>query len=142
MTAFTHDAYFTKTLADADPDVFKGIQGELGRQREQIELIASENIVSQAVLDAQPLGPTPIAGKPRNLVKKWKLDDLTPALTEGLKGRDFDRGRRLFGEANCFTCHRFGNEGGMTGPDLTQAGGRYSASDLLDNIIKVYKGEL
>ena len=53
MTAFTHDAYFTKTLADADPDVFKGIQGELGRQREQIELIASENIVSQAVLDAQ-----------------------------------------------------------------------------------------
>ena len=38
MTAFTHDAYFTKTLADADPDVFKGIQGELGRQREQIEL--------------------------------------------------------------------------------------------------------
>ncbi len=53
MTAFTHDAYFTKTLADADPDVFKGIQGELGRQKEQIELIASENIVSQAVLDAQ-----------------------------------------------------------------------------------------
>ena len=53
MTAFTHDAYFTKTLADADPDVFKGIQGELGRQKEQIELIASENIVSKAVLDAQ-----------------------------------------------------------------------------------------
>ena len=53
MTAFTHDAYFTKTLADADPDVFKGIQGELGRQREQIELIASENIVSRAVLQAQ-----------------------------------------------------------------------------------------
>ena len=53
MTAFTHDAYFTKTLADADPDVFKGIQGELGRQKEQIELIASENIVSQAVLEAQ-----------------------------------------------------------------------------------------
>ena len=53
MIAFTHDAYFTKTLADADPDVFKGIQGELGRQKEQIELIASENIVSQAVLDAR-----------------------------------------------------------------------------------------
>ena len=44
MTALTHDAYFTKTLADADPDVFKGIQGELGRQREQIELIASETV--------------------------------------------------------------------------------------------------
>ena len=53
MTAFTHDAYFSRTLSDADPDIFKGIQGELGRQQEQIELIASENIVSRAVLEAQ-----------------------------------------------------------------------------------------
>ena len=53
MTAFTHDAFFSKSLADADPDIFKGIQGELGRQQEQIELIASENIVSKAVLEAQ-----------------------------------------------------------------------------------------
>lgn len=53
MTAFTHADYFSKTLADADPDIFKGIQGELARQQEQIELIASENIVSKAVLEAQ-----------------------------------------------------------------------------------------
>jgi glycine hydroxymethyltransferase len=53
VTAFTHDAYFSKSLAEADPDIFGGIQGELGRQREQIELIASENIVSKAVLEAQ-----------------------------------------------------------------------------------------
>ena len=54
MTAsFVHDAYFSKTLAEADPDVFGGIQGELARQKEQIELIASENIVSRAVLEAQ-----------------------------------------------------------------------------------------
>ena len=53
MTAFTHDAYFSKSLAEADPDIFAGIQGELGRQKEQIELIASENIVSKAVLEAQ-----------------------------------------------------------------------------------------
>ena len=54
MTApFIHDAYFSKGLAEADPEVFGAIQGELHRQQEQIELIASENIVSQAVLDAQ-----------------------------------------------------------------------------------------
>ena len=53
MTAFTHDAFFSKSLADADPDIFGGIQGELARQKEQIELIASENIVSKAVLEAQ-----------------------------------------------------------------------------------------
>ena len=54
MTAsFVHDAYFSRGLAQADPDVFGGIQGEMARQREQIELIASENIVSKAVLEAQ-----------------------------------------------------------------------------------------
>ncbi|HWE46254.1 MAG TPA: serine hydroxymethyltransferase [Caulobacteraceae bacterium] len=45
--------FFTASLKAADPEVFNGIQGELRRQREQIELIASENIVSKAVLEAQ-----------------------------------------------------------------------------------------
>ncbi|MBI2262808.1 MAG: serine hydroxymethyltransferase, partial [Caulobacterales bacterium] len=53
VTAFTHADYFSKSLAEADPDIFGGIQGELRRQQEQIELIASENIVSKAVLEAQ-----------------------------------------------------------------------------------------
>jgi putative heme-binding domain-containing protein len=45
----------------------------------------------------------------------------------------------MFGAAACFACHRFGNEGGMTGPDLTGAGGRYNATDLLDNILNPSK---
>ena len=53
MTAFNHDAFFQTALSNADADVFKAIQGELKRQQEQIELIASENIVSKAVLEAQ-----------------------------------------------------------------------------------------
>ncbi|MFC0632564.1 serine hydroxymethyltransferase [Brevundimonas balnearis] len=53
MTAFNHDAFFQTALSNADADVFKAIQGELKRQQEQIELIASENIVSRAVLEAQ-----------------------------------------------------------------------------------------
>ena len=47
------DASFNRTLAEADPAVFGSIQSELGRQRQEIELIASENIVSRAVLEAQ-----------------------------------------------------------------------------------------
>ncbi len=46
------DAFFTNDIADADPDVAAAIRGELGRQQDQIELIASENIVSRAVLQA------------------------------------------------------------------------------------------
>jgi glycine hydroxymethyltransferase len=44
--------FFTAGLAEADPEVFAAIQGELKRQQDKIELIASENIVSQAVLEA------------------------------------------------------------------------------------------
>ena len=44
---------FSKSLADKDPEIFDSISKELRRQQEQIELIASENIVSRAVLQAQ-----------------------------------------------------------------------------------------
>ena len=47
------DGFFTRNLADADPAVFAGVRHELTREQTQIELIASENIVSQAVLEAQ-----------------------------------------------------------------------------------------
>ena len=47
------DGFFTRSLSDADPAIAAGVAHELQRQQEQIELIASENIVSQAVLEAQ-----------------------------------------------------------------------------------------
>jgi glycine hydroxymethyltransferase len=45
--------FFSKTLAESDPEIAKAIGLELSRQQDQIELIASENIVSKAVLEAQ-----------------------------------------------------------------------------------------
>jgi glycine hydroxymethyltransferase len=53
MLEQSNDAFFTRSLADSDPDIFGAIEKELGRQRHEIELIASENIVSRAVLEAQ-----------------------------------------------------------------------------------------
>src|SRR5689334_19770487 len=47
------DSLFSASLAKADPEIFDVIGKELGRQRDEIELIASENIVSRAVLEAQ-----------------------------------------------------------------------------------------
>src|SRR6187455_1333914 len=52
-TASAPDSFFTATLDQADPDIAAAIRGELGRQRHEVELIASENIVSRAVLEAQ-----------------------------------------------------------------------------------------
>ena len=49
----SYDGFFTESLENADPEVFAGIRDELRRERSEIELIASENIVSEAVLAAQ-----------------------------------------------------------------------------------------
>src|SRR5215210_5417524 len=51
--AAKEDAFFSATLEQADPEIADVIAKELGRQRDEIELIASENIVSRAVLEAQ-----------------------------------------------------------------------------------------
>lgn len=53
MSDFTQDGFFSDSLSTTDPDLQKSLEGELLRQQNQIELIASENIVSRAVLEAQ-----------------------------------------------------------------------------------------
>ncbi|MDG1067826.1 MAG: serine hydroxymethyltransferase, partial [Sulfitobacter sp.] len=52
MSSSTTD-FFTRSLADTDPAIADATKLELGRQRNEIELIASENIVSAAVMEAQ-----------------------------------------------------------------------------------------
>jgi len=47
------EKFFTQSLSDRDPAIFNSIKDELNRQQNQIELIASENIVSKAVMEAQ-----------------------------------------------------------------------------------------
>ncbi|WFS01926.1 serine hydroxymethyltransferase [Rhizobium tumorigenes] len=53
MTHPSTEPFFNRPLSEADPEIFGAITKELGRQRHEIELIASENIVSRAVLEAQ-----------------------------------------------------------------------------------------
>jgi glycine hydroxymethyltransferase len=53
MTTARDAGFFTEELSTRDPEIFGAITDELGRQRDEIELIASENIVSRAVMQAQ-----------------------------------------------------------------------------------------
>jgi putative heme-binding domain-containing protein len=72
--------------------------------------------------------------------KQWTLAELSAAAAEsGLKNRNLANGRKMFAASGCFACHRFGNEGGMTGPDLTAAGRRYSPHDMIDQVINPSK---
>src|SRR6201986_5345523 len=88
--------FFSSSLAETEPEIADVIAMELGRQRDEIELIASENIVSRAVLEAQG-------------------SVLTNKYAEGLPGRRYyggchfvaiaenlalDRVKKLFGAAH------------------------------------------
>ena len=74
----------------------------------------------------KPVGP----GKP------WTVDEVLAAADKGLaSGRNFDAGKRTFAAARCVVCHRYGEEGGSTGPDLTQAGGRFQVKDLVEAMV-------
>ena len=67
--------------------------------------------------------------------KEWTLEELSQAARTDLNHRDFANGQKMFAASGCYACHRFQNQGGMTGPDLTSAGRRYSVHDLLDQVI-------
>ena len=69
----------------------------------------------------------------------WTLEELSAAAETGMEKRDFETGRKMFAATACYACHRFGDGGGMNGPDLTGAGGRYSPHDFLDQIINPSK---
>jgi putative heme-binding domain-containing protein len=104
---------------------------ELGRHEKLIALAKNPPVKSAYEnVGAMFAGRTP---------KNWTLDELSAATKTGLKDRDFAQGKKVFSAAACFTCHRFGNAGGMTGPDLTLSGGRYSPHDFLDQIINPSK---
>jgi putative heme-binding domain-containing protein len=91
------------------------------------ETLAPGGIVYRVTPDGQTF-----AGRP---LTNWKLEDFSAALQSGLENRSFAVGRRLFAAAACFACHRVSNEGGLIGPDLTSAGARYSARDLLAKVL-------
>jgi len=93
MTWLPSAAFWSRSVTEADPEIAASIRSEIGRQRDEIELIASENLVSAAVLDAM--------GSP-----------LTNKYAEGYPGRRYyggcahvdvaeslalDRARKLFG---------------------------------------------
>ncbi|MEQ9470835.1 MAG: serine hydroxymethyltransferase [Roseitalea porphyridii] len=92
--AHTHH-FFTQSLAERDPDIAQAIRQEVRRQQDQIELIASENIVSRAVLEAQgsPLTNKYAEGYPgKRYYGGCEFVDIAEELAR-------DRAKELFGAA-------------------------------------------
>ena len=91
------------------------------------------------LLAPRPKADPYAALRARPVVKEWKVDDLLAGVEAGAKGRDLDRGRRVFAAGLCFGCHRFNGQGGFTGPDLTGLAGRYDARTLLESVLEPSK---
>ena len=87
----------------------------------------------------KPYTPPPLP-TPEGPGRAWTVDDvLAAAGQDGAKGlaqgRDFNHGKRAFAAARCIVCHRYGEDGGATGPDLTQAAGRFQLKDLVEALV-------
>ena len=101
----------------------------------------ADKVALKEIIEAKPAGTEPqFTLEPREFVKNWTVDDFDDVIHVGLEGnRDFANGRKMFGAATCFACHRFNQEGGAIGPDLTSVSGKFSPRDLLESIIEPSK---
>ncbi len=100
-------------------------------------LTAEQKNALKPILEAKPQATGQIVGETsRPFVKDWKMEDFGDELASKLTaGRNFQRGRSMFAITKCFACHRFNQEGGAVGPDLTAVNGRFSPRDLLESIL-------
>ena len=135
-----HPAFVVKWFEDAGIGVNNGASFNnflLHAHEEAKFSMTPEEIVSLQEVFAEynrlnPGKPLPKPGPPRKLVKEWTTADLQPLLSEVGKGRSFSRGRDIFHQAQCSACHRYGDQGGAVGPDLTAVSTRFKRQDILE----------
>ncbi len=107
-----------------------------------IETDAFENATDSERLAIEATGArapykAPTLPRPHGPGCAWSKDEIFALASSKLKsGRSFEDGKRAFAAARCIVCHRFGGDGGATGPDLTQAAGRFGVKDLVESIVE------
>ena len=117
---------FSKYIETIRSDAFANLPKELRKDFAQTAHGNSQSI-------------SKIASQRRPFVRKWTLEDLSPLTRKQLGVRDTLNGRRTFGTANCFECHRIAGEGRTVGSDLTTVARRFNVHDLLESMISPNK---
>ncbi len=100
----------------------------------------NEKLALETLGARKPYSPPPLP-QPEGPGRKWTVESVLTAAEAGMgKGsRNFEHGKRAFAAARCVVCHRFDGDGGATGPDLTQAAGRFKLKDLVEAIVEPSK---
>jgi putative heme-binding domain-containing protein len=122
---YSDGASFPKFIANAKSDAVAALSDQ-----ERGELAA-------IIAGKQPVKAVPAPVRP--FVKEWKVADLVDSLDHVSHGRNFKRGKETFAAAQCYACHRFDNEGGAVGPEITTVSTRFTRRDILESIIEPSK---
>jgi putative heme-binding domain-containing protein len=97
-----------------------------------------ERLAIEAFGARKPYQP-PTLPKPAGPGRDWTVAELVGLASQGLKGRNFENGQKMFAATRCVICHRFTGDGGATGPDLTQLAGRFNVKDLSEAMVEPSK---
>ena len=108
-------------------------------QQDALANVDEQDRAPLAVILAEPLPKTSQVATPRPLVKEWTQDEILKLAESGLKGRNFEQGRAMFGATQCANCHRFQEAGSIGGPDLSVVANRFNVRDLVDAILEPSK---
>jgi putative heme-binding domain-containing protein len=142
--ATTYDPVFTQWFTDVGSRAREGSSypGFMRAMRKAglAQLSDAEKLQLTAVLaPPQAAAPTAPAGPAPTFVKDWKISDFGADLEKTREKTNLRRGREAFSSSLCAVCHRFGDEGGAVGPDLTAVASRFTRRDLLANILEPSK---
>lgn len=112
----------------------------VGRIREDfVARIPEAERAAIAARIAPPSKPAAAVVAPAVFVRRWTRAELDELLARPAAPRSFEKGRDAFARATCVACHRVGDAGGATGPDLTTTSARFGIADVLDALLEPSK---
>jgi putative heme-binding domain-containing protein len=111
-------------IDELNNDALKGVPEQ---ERGPLEALINTPVPNQASI---------VSSKPRPFIRQWTMTEVAPLVETRMTHRNFEHGKAMFAAANCFNCHRFDNDGGAVGPDLTTLSGRFSPRDILESVLE------
>lgn len=129
--------WFSKARSWSGGASYQGFLNNIDREAYE-NASDTERLAVEALGARQPV-QVPERPQPQGPGQDWTVESVMAEAGQSLRGRNFENGRRAYAAASCVLCHRFAGEGGATGPDLTQAAGRFGIKDLTEALIEPSK---
>lgn len=136
-TPEVRDEYFRSFRLAADYVRGEGMEGFVQQiQTEALATVPEERRTEiSRMLATKRQDHSDASNSSRPFVHAWTVEDFD-FRSASENAPDLERGKHLFTEVQCASCHRFGKQGRAVGPDLTSVGRRFSAQDVLRSIVE------